>query len=370
MAMSDTYEVAVLGATAAGYVAAITLAQMGHKTILVISPASPTESPLSEWLPADVLDASPVIKSVKSSMDEGFHDVAFHSEDFSQHAEYRSRTTAGYFVRMHLFLAALADKAKKAGVAHHKFAKSPRLTLQEGSVILESAGGSVEAGVLLVAQDEPDVIMSELILSLRTSPVEELTVCGLDAPLPKAGMDKALHIVTYGGHEKTGMFFASDGLVHVRIITAHPGAPASVEQLSHLIAQVQAAGLLPAKMSLAKATAAIWHPPGGVALELETHLAKRTLLVGTAGGFVSALSGQTVDPSVRSAMVAADVTHRALKSKQLQETLSEYKRHWRDELSDRIRLPGTSMKMLLPIIYANKAMAGKLARAYLYGEPI
>ncbi len=372
MTMSDLHDVVVLGATPAGYVAAITLAQHKHSVVLVACPAPATESPLLDWVPHDVLDASPVLKSVKSAFETAFKEIIYHSQDFAQQAEFHSRAVAGYFVRQPVLLEALAKKAKTAGVKLKRFARAPHIKLEENSALLVGEAGQVEGKVLLICQDEPDAIMTELIMPLRITHVEELSICGLDVPLAKSAGQEALHLVTYGSHEQIGMFFHSGGMLHVRMLSALQLAPAGVEQLSHFIAQLQQAELLPAKLSLAKANAAIWHPPGGVALELEAHLAKRMLLVGTAGGFASVLSGQTIDPSVRSAVVAADVTHKALNSKQmqLQESLAEYKRQWRDELSDRIRLPGTSMKMLLPIVYSNSAMAAKLARTLLYGEPI
>jgi flavin-dependent dehydrogenase len=370
MTMSDPHDVVVLGATPAGYVAAITLAQRKHDVVLVAAPAAMTESPLADWVPADVIEASPVIKSVKTAFEGSFKEIVYHSQDFSQQAEFHSRSAAGYFIRQSVLLEALAKKAKSSGVKLQRLSRAPRIRLQENSVILTGEEGTVEGSVLLICQDDPDAVMTELIMPLRISHVEELSACGLDVPVPRTSKTGALHLVTYGSHEQMGMFFQNKGLLHVRMLSADRMEPAGVEQLSHFIAQLQQAKLLPEKLNLAKAAAAIWHPPGGVALELETHLAKRTLLVGTAGGFVSVLSGQSIDPSIRSAVVAAEVTHKALRSKQVQETLAEYKRHWRDELSDRIRLPGTSLKMLLPIIYSNKAMAAKFARTLLYGAPI
>lgn len=382
--MPKSYDIAVLGATPAGYVAAITLAKKGRKVIVLSAPGSATESPLADWIPADVVKACPALRSVRSSgMEAPFRQVQFHSADLEQQAAYRSRTTAGYLLRRSNLLSAFAKAARRAGVDRAELTGPSAVELQESAVAVR-AKRPCQAALLLIAQDRPAEVIARLALPARSVPVGQITVCGLDIPAGRARLDKALHVVARpGGAERLGMFFGAGRVLHVRILsiapaaagrTAEPAKPASegqlIEALGQLVASLQGGGLLPARLSLSKATAAIWRPPGGVALELETHLAKRSLLIGTAGGFASAMSGQTLDPSVRSALVAADVVDRALRSKRLQEALAEYKRKWRNKLADRIRAPGTSLKMLLPIVFANKTMANRFARALLYGESL
>ena len=389
--MPKSYDIAVLGATAAGYVAAITLARMGYKVIVLAGPGAGSESPLADWIPADVFRACAALRSVRSTgTDAPFREVQFHSQQLDRQAAYRSRSTAGYFVRSESLLKALAAAARKAKVDRASLDDEPAVELGETTVVVRetAASGSSKArrtfqsAMLLIAQGRPAEVVTRLGLPARSVPTGRLTACGLDIPLGRARLGKALHIVASpGGRDRLGMFFAARGLIHVRIISAAGAAEAEAagyrgaslpgsfgEALSLLIGKLQRGGLLPEKLNLAKATAAIWRPPGGVALELETHLAKRTLLVGTAGGFASAMTGQTLDPSVRSALVAAEVTDRALRGKAVQDALSEYKRRWRNKLADRIRPPGTSVKMLLPIVFSNKAMATRFARAFLYGE--
>ena len=70
------------------------------------------------------------------------------------------------------------------------------------------------------------------------------------------------------------------------------------------------AGILPASLSLDKARGAVWYPPAGEALDMETHVAKRCILIGTAGGFADTITGQTLWPSIRSAMIGAEAVAR------------------------------------------------------------
>jgi len=269
---------------------------------------------------------------------------------------------------------ALDSAARRAGVGRLRLREPPELDLQEAGVVL-TGKRQTRARLLLIAQDSPAEAMTRLSLSDRSAPAGSLSLCGLDVPLTPAQrrkLDRDLHVVALGGPRRLGVYFAAGRSLHVRIIFGSRQVPprSGGEALSRLVADLQQAGLLPDKLNLAHAAVAMWHPPGGVALDLETHLTKRTLLIGTAGGFASALTGQTLDPSVRSAMVAADVADRALKSDRPQELLAEYKSLWRDELADRIRPPGTSVRMLLPMVLSNQAITDRFARAFLFGENI
>jgi flavin-dependent dehydrogenase len=371
--MTDPYDVVVLGATAAGYVAAIRLAGKGLRVVVVAAPAKRVESPLADWIPNDLLRASSEIKSVRAQvLEESFRQVCFHSAKLDQEATFVSRATLGYFLRAGVLLEALAAKAARAHVERLELPESPVPALGESLVTLRGAQ-AVQAKLLLWAQDEPANVQAQLGLPGRSVPVNQVTIAGLNVPLPKGqdhGLAHALHVVTFPAPEQLGMYFALDGLLHMRVISTRGSEPADVSSLTQLVIRLQEAGLIAARLSLSRSCAAIWQPPGGVALELEAHLAKRTLLVGTAGGFASALTGQTLDPSIRSALVAADVAATALKARQVQDGLAAFKGQWRESLAGRIRLPETALRMLLPLIFTNKVMADRFARSLLYGESI
>ncbi len=380
--MGKVYDVAVLGATPAGYVAALTLASRGRDVALVIAPASRTESPLADWIPADLLDVCPPLRAVKSATDGPFRAVVFHSPRMDRQAAYRHRGHAGYLLQTERLRAALAEQARRRGVRTLRCSRPPALEPEETFVVLglEDGGRStsgrtdrreLRAALLLIAQDRPEEVVSRLTLPVRSVPTGKLTAWGLDVPLavrPRRGLDAELHVVASTRGERLGVYFLSRRRLHVRIIFTDPVGVSGPEALGGFVSTLQDAGLVPARLDLRKAAAAMWRPPAGVALELETHLAKRTLLVGTAGGFASALSGQTLDPSIRSALVAAEVAERALGAADVQEVLSQYKNQWRRLLADRIRPPGTSLSMLLPMVLTNRAITRKFARAFLYGE--
>ena len=121
---------------------------------------------------------------------------------------------------------------------------------------------------------------------------------------------------------------------------------------------------------MGRAGGAVWHPPAGVALELETHVAKRCLLMGTAGGFAESVTGQTIRPSLESALLAAETAMAALESPDTQEKLATFKTAWRKKQSSYLRPPSTSLHLLLPLLFVNQSIITRFTRSLLYGESI
>ena len=98
-------------------------------------------------------------------------------------------------------------------------------------------------------------------------------------------------------------------------------------------------------------------------------LANRTLLVGPAGGFVSA-NAEDVYPTCWSAIHAADVLKKALKEQHLQDALQPYRQKWRTTLGDYLRGPQQNLRFLLPLVYRNQNMTDRLAEAILTGKSV
>jgi flavin-dependent dehydrogenase len=98
-------------------------------------------------------------------------------------------------------------------------------------------------------------------------------------------------------------------------------------------------------------------------------LANRTLLIGPAGGFVSA-NAEDVYPSCWSAVHAAEVLKKALKEQHLQDALQPYRQKWRTTLGDYLRGPQQNLKWLLPLVYRNQNMADRMAEAILTGQSV
>lgn len=372
--MRKCYDVGVIGATAAGLSAAIELARAKRSVVVLDIPATPTESPLADWVPRDVFQLAPFLKPIaKAAGAEPFEVVRFHNADGTKSAEYKAGKIAGYSLPAGKLQAALKAAARKLKVAFVTGHAWPLLQLGEQKVTLIGEH-TTEMQLLMIAQDRPADVMSELALPVRNVPRSTLTVSGLDVHWTPGKLRNhfppELHVVDLPTRGELGMFFPAGNTLHVRIISDRPAGGNRADELSSMLNMMQKTGLLPKTMPFTNVRGGVWHPPAGVALELETHVAKRTLLIGTSGGFAGMMTGQTISPSIRSALLAAEVAQRALDSTDTQNALGVFKSEWRLALADYLRPPNTSLHLLLPLLFVNKQMVTRFARSMLYGEPM
>ncbi|MCH7839235.1 MAG: hypothetical protein IID38_03225 [Planctomycetes bacterium] len=99
-------------------------------------------------------------------------------------------------------------------------------------------------------------------------------------------------------------------------------------------------------------------------------MCKHTLLIGDAGGFVSAISNEGIYPAIWSAGIAAEVIHEALDANPSQDVLMTFDSRWRVEMADHLRSPHTDIRFLLPLIFTNQPMADRMGAAFFFGENI
>jgi hypothetical protein len=375
MGMKHMYDVAVLGTTPAGLAAACYMAKKKRDVVVVDGPRHGTECPLADWLPKGFFRQSklPTGLAAKSRAVD-FARVYYHNADLSKQVEYRSRTTAGHFVQTASLAKALRSAATKLGVRVRTTATNPAIQLEEDHVGLLGTS-QVHAKLLIIAQSRPNDVLGELAMPLRAVPGSSLVIAGLDIPLKsrRAAVRKlagALHVVELRERTELGIFFVVGSVLHIRVISNSVASGTRAAELSGMVSALQQGGVLPSDLSLGQAKGAVWRPPAGVALELETHVAKRCLLAGTAGGFVESITGQSMPASVQSALLAADVALEALTSPEPQGTLMKFKTSWRRSLADYLRPPNTSLHMLLPLLFVNQRIVSKFTRALLYGENI
>jgi len=138
-------------------------------------------------------------------------------------------------------------------------------------------------------------------------------------------------------------------------------------QLQALLAAARAAGLLSATQPLAVSQTVCL---AGSALEMESHVGKRCLLIGDAGGFVSAFSHDGLYPALRSGELAAETVAAALRARVLQDELATFSTVWRSELAEYLRMPNTDLGLLMPMVFSNPQMSRRIARAFLLGQTL
>ncbi|MFW6061965.1 MAG: NAD(P)/FAD-dependent oxidoreductase, partial [Planctomycetota bacterium] len=369
--MAKIYDIAILGATPAGWAAAYRLAGKGLDVIVVSAPSQAVvECPLTDWAPRELfkLDALPEDLHQQAHA-EDFRRVYYHNAPLERSVDYLARQTAGSFIPYRQLNRAMKAAATGEGAKFRIADRLPDIRLAEDRVHL---GGplQIQAQFLLIAQSRPADIIGDLALPMRTVPYSSLVVAGLDVPIPNSPpkeLEGAMHVVEMPERSELGMYYQAGGMLHLRVISSSSAAGNRANELSNMVAGLQAKELVGQELTLNKAQGAVWHPPAGVAMELETHVAKRCVLVGTAGGFCESITGHTLYPSVRTALLAADVAERALNSNTPQDTLMEFKQEWRNALADYLRPPNTSLHMLLPLLFANERIVSKFTRALLYG---
>lgn len=372
MHMGHLYDFGILGATPAGLAAAYFLAAQGRSVAIFDSPRESVESSLADWAPADFFHLSHLPKSLARACNAvDFRDVVYHNTTLDGLAEYRGRKIAGYFLQQSQLIGALLSAAVKAGAKIKNSTTTPAIALEEDAVQVVGST-QLRCQLLIIAQNRPEDIITELSLPVRSVPQSPIVAAALDIPL--AGKAKAfvpsLHVVQSPQRGELGMFFVIDNLLHLRLVRSTDARTGHAAELSSMVSKLQKAGLLPFDLMMNKARGAVWRPPAGVALELETHVAKRCLLTGTAGGFADSITGGTLTPTVKSALLAAEVALHALGSKDPQDALMQYKMSWRKSLADFLRPPNTSLSMLMPLLFVNNRIVSKFTEALLHGESI
>jgi len=370
--MGQVHDVAILGANAAGYAAAHRLARKGASVVVIKTPDEAADCPLADWAGPELFKIPGLPRGVvKASGAEHFSRVCYHNANLQRKATFKSRGIAGYLLPAQRLGKTLRDAATKAGAKTRTAPTTPSIELGEDSVQL--AGDShVVSRLLIMASGRPEQAIRDLAMPARALIISPFSSACFEVPLPPGedtrDLAAALHVIEMTESSELGMCFVVDSALHLRVISSSAASGARVAELSTMIAKLQEAGIVPAELPLGEGKGAAWRPPAGVAPELETHTAKRCLLAGTAGGFAAAVTGQTLTPSIKSAVLAADVAYQALNSDDPQEALMAYEQSWREEIGPSLQPPKTDIKMLLPLIFANESSVGRLSRALLYGE--
>lgn len=373
--MAKLTDVAILGATPAGLAAAIALARAKRSVTVIEAPASAAECSLIDWAPKDVFAGAKYLHPVlKAAGAESFSKLTFHNAALDASAHWSGGRLAGYTFAAGKLIDAMTAAAKKLKVRLVKADHWPRLDLREQQVTVACNRREVEARGLLIAMNRPAEVISELALPVRNVPVSTLSATAMQliwTPTKAARQfGNRVQILDLPERNDLGMILSAGSAVQLRVVSESTEPTNRAGQLAELLGRLREAGVIPEDVPAEGVKATQWHPPGGVALDLETHVAKRTLLIGTAGGFAGMMTGQTIAPSVRSALLAAEVMHEALDADQPQTVLGTFKQLWRQALAEYLRPPNTSLHLLLPLVFMNKQMAGRFARAMLYGEDV
>jgi flavin-dependent dehydrogenase len=370
------HDVLIVGAGPAGATAAKILAESGLKALL-LDADKPHEKTCAGWVSRLAGEMFPYVERQAGKLaDMPFSGLIFHGPDLKQTAEFAERGRSGWVVDRAAFDGGLAKIAEASGAEVLYRKKVVRAAFEEEGVRLFTEDGAEHAGRALLAADGADGMLSRL--SGRPGGEKGLGMLAAGASahvnprlLEKSfGKNRALRLaLAYGGINGYGYVVARKNAVSFGVAGRGLSSADAELKFAAFVRDLAANELLSPEAAAA-AKPVIRPLPAGTALESDDQVGKRVLFIGDAGGFASAVVGEGIFPGMWSAKIAAETLIVAFKAPKFQDALMGFKQRWRTEMADHLRMPNTNMAFLLPLIFSNKQMTERFARAVLYGKNI
>lgn len=409
------HDAVILGGGVAGASAALALRAGGRSVALVERQVWDDDATFRpDWITAQGIEAMKELGVEPGSwLGEPFEGAAFHPADLSREAIATSQERPAFRLDYTRLARELMHRVGQAGVCRVEGRRPESVeTAEDRAVVAFDDGESVEGRFLLIADgaagglgasgDPPSrwivqavVLMDETrgaagtdghlhwILGLDGG--EGLAVWWYDrssvAPRPrgKGGRASRSPEATKKGRASR----PSGGEGAALVVQLHVGGSeaAATARLHDLLASAVERRLLPAAPCLEAAAAdapgaddvlriTARPAPHRFALDMDSHVGKRSLLIGDAGGFCCQVSREGIYPAVWSARIAADTILRALPMGHAQDELRGFSAAWRTTMADYLRPPNTDLQFLLPLIFTNQRMADRLAAAIWNGRNI
>ncbi|MGB2755755.1 MAG: geranylgeranyl reductase family protein [Phycisphaerae bacterium] len=374
------YDVLVVGAGPAGAAAAKFLADSGATVALVDGARFPRAKSCAGWLNAHAVRDCPFLDAARRKVRAApFRRLLFHSPDLQATARYSSRSHLGYIISRKQFDAALVRLAADAGAETFLGRKVVAVQAAERNVTLTLTSGRRLVGRLLVGADgAAGIVARSLGLRDRWENHQVVACLAKDVPLTRKqsadGFQGAIHVAPgFGGASGYAWAFPGAGAVNIGIGIRATEAGRLQSLYDAWADGLRRKAMLPKRANLARPSGAVI--PAGAAIEFDNHVGKRTILVGDAGGFAAAATGEGIYPGIWSASIAARSILEALaadrgekKGTTCQDALLAFRSEWRREMASYLQMPNVNLVFLLPLIFTNQEIADRFARAFLFGE--
>ncbi len=366
-------DVVVIGAGPAGATAAMLLAKEGFSVLLLDRAVFPRSVPCTGWLTAKSLPLLEELGIRRTTLKKrALSDITFHKADFSQTAKPQFEEAPGYLIDRSQFDHMLVTTAEKLGVEVIQGVAVQDAKPLESHVTIQLDNGTTrEARLLVIAAGRDTPLLQRIGIgiagtdSLRWSAMVESTSAKTSArQSPK--MDIVLGL---DQGPSFGLCSLSAECVAVSVSWVGERQEAG-RALIQLCRQAHEHKIVPVDLTAAAAAAPIFRLLAAASLDMDTHVGKHTLVIGEAGGFVSAASNEGIYASMWSAQIAAEVLVKALRSVQSQDELMAFDSAWRVQMADYLRSPHTDVQFLLPLIFSNQPMADRMGAAFFLGENI
>jgi len=369
--MTETiYDAAIVGAGPAGATAAIMLSRKGRQVVLIDREKPGHAAPCAGWLSAR---AKELLDEIGCTLPAGcvtpFSQAKFYNDDCTKSAMPKLEGPIGFLIDRAQFDAALVQQAATLGTVLLQGEEARDIRLNEARVIVKLPDADVQSRLLVLATGRAQGLASRVGFSHRESDVPTW-VAQVSEQI--ASKDSETRVSVILGLDGKGSFgFCGQNKNRFTLSVNFVGESTGVVQALVQLCKVAASkGLMPRDLSAQAAQTRPIRCPAGWALDMDTHVAKHTLLVGDAGGFVAAASNEGIYPAMWSAKIAAEVIDKALGSPYSQDELMTFDTQWRMQIADHLRTPHTDIRFLLPLIFSNQAMADRMAAAFFFGENI
>ncbi len=370
---SDRFDVAVVGAGPAGATVSMLLAKTGKRVVLLERGTFPRQTTHSTWLSTaavPILDELGVDASLLKG--RGFTDVSFIKADFTQTAKPVFESPAGYLIDRATFDNRMADAVTKHEVTLLQGVEVKNIKQLESSVAFRlSEDRVINARLLIVATGYGSELPERVGVAPGRTPKPQWSA-QVEAPLDKKLAPKEPRVgVVLGldGKASFGSYFVSPERVSVGVQWRGDKSKV-IPTLVHVCQQCVEHELLPIDVSKAGLSAKVMRTPASIALDMDSHVGKHALVIGDAGGFISAASHEGIYPAMWSAQIAAEVAATALTSTHSQDELMAFDSAWRIRMAEYLRPPHTDIQFLLPLIFSNQPMADRMGAAFFHGENI
>lgn len=358
------HDVVIVGGGPAGCAAAIAARRQGL-TVLLLEPRAAVASPgCAGWLgPAAVRQCGACGVDAKSAGAATFTGLRLWTWDLATKVEIDDPELTGWIVTAPALGNALLTAAREAGAAVRTAAVA-HIQLGETSAALRLADGDQVSGQVVLIADgaaSPTARLANLAGAPPDGPAGTAArVCG------RLAMDGVgLEVIIGAGRALRVATVARRGREVCLTLLTHDGSSPAEAQLAALLATARSVGAWPiADTDVPAAVPCL----AGAALELDSHVGKRCLLVGDAGGFSAAFSNEGIYPALRSGWLAAETVARAVRAPVLQDELASFSAAWRADLADYLRMPNTDLGLLLPMVFNNAQMSRRVGRAFLLGQ--
>ncbi len=364
------FDAIVVGSGPAGATAATLLASRDRKVALVDAAKFPRSAECAGWLSAGV---EPILKemgvSLSGSKAKPFKEIAFYTADFEKSASPALDASPGHLIERVDFDAMLIKAAKKSGVALFDQHPVTEIKQNEESVTLGFEDHAPMSGRILVFAAGRGSPLLRSVLYAGGAYVEggwTAHVHAEDKRLQKPTVWIVLGIDKFSGF---AMVAALDGRISIGVQTMADRKDV-IPSLVMVCRHLHEKQLVSQDFTRAAAAAIPVPSPTATALSMDTHVGKCSLVIGDAGGFVAAISGEGIYPAMWSAKIAVEVIDKALAATSPQDELMAFNAAWRTEMADYLRPPNTDIHYLLPLIFSNQPMADRMGAAFFSGENI